>query len=74
MCRVEIDGTFVEMMIDTGASVNLLDESTFRRMSNSANQMLQPSQNKIYSYGSLPVLGTFTASIKSNTVTTTTQL
>ena len=49
MYRVEINGTFVEMMIDTGASVNLLDESTFRRMRNSGNQMLQPSQNKIYS-------------------------
>ena len=77
MCRVEIDGTLLEMMIDTGASVNLLDESTFRRMSNSGNQMLKPSQTKIYLYGSanpLPVLGTFIASIKSNTVTTTTQL
>ena len=39
--------------------------------------MLQPSQNKIYLYGSvdpLLVLGTFTTSIKSNTITTTIEL
>ena len=32
MCRVQIDGNVVEMMIDSGASVNLLDETTFQRI------------------------------------------
>ena len=32
MCRVRIDGNVVEMMIDSGVSVNLLDETTFQRI------------------------------------------
>ena len=29
MCQVQVNGKTVEMMIDTGASVNPLDEATF---------------------------------------------
>ena len=32
MCQLEINGKSVEMMIDSGASVNLLDEITFARI------------------------------------------
>ena len=32
MCQVQVNGKAVEMMIDTGASVNLLDEATFHRI------------------------------------------
>ena len=77
MCRVQIDGNVVEMMIDSGASVNLLDETTFQRINNSGNKTLRPAHNKIYSYGSptpLPLPGTFTASIKSSSINAITQL
>ena len=33
MCQLQINGKSVEMMIDSGASVNLLDEITFARKS-----------------------------------------
>ena len=77
ICRVQIDGNVVEMMIDSGASVNLLDETTFQRINNSGNKTLRPAHNKIYSYGSatpLPLLGTFTTSIKSSSINSITQL
>ena len=72
-----VDGNVVEMMIHSGASVNLLDETTFQRINNSGNKTLRPAHNKIYSYGSatpLPLLGTFTASIKSSSINAITQL
>ena len=65
MCEVQINGKAVEMMIDTGASVNLLDEKTFRRI-NRGNTTLKPAYTKIYSYGSktpLPLLGTLSATV-----------
>ena len=77
MCRVQIDGNIVEMMIDSGASVNLLDETISQRINKSDNKTLIPARNKIYSYGSatsLPLLGTFTASIKSSSINAITQL
>ena len=30
MCQLQINGKTVEMMIDSGASVNLLDETSFQ--------------------------------------------
>ena len=48
MCKVQIDGNVVEMMIDSGASVNFLDETTFQRINDSGNEMLRPAHNKIY--------------------------
>ena len=77
MCRAQIDGNVVEMMIDSGASVNLLDETISQRINKSGNKTLMPARNKIYSYGSatsLPLLGTFTASIKSSSINALTQL
>ncbi|CAH3140167.1 unnamed protein product, partial [Porites evermanni] len=64
------------MMIDTGASVNLLDEATFHRI-DCGNKLLEHAHSKIYSYGSdtpLPLLGTLSTTIKSSSNSTTTQL
>ena len=52
MCQVQIDGNVVEVMIDSGASVNLLDEIALQRINNSGSETLMPARNKIYSYGS----------------------
>ena len=76
MCQVQVNGKAVEMMIDTGASVNLLDEATFHRI-DCGNKLLEHAHSKIYSYGSdtpLPLLGTLSTTIKSSSNSTTTQL
>jgi len=65
------------MMIDSGASVNLLDEITFARIKSHGNESLRPTQTKIYAYGSetpLPLLGTFNATVKSSYASTSAQL
>ena len=51
MCQLQINGKTVEMMIDSGASVNLLDETTFQRINSSGNENLKPTHTRIYSYG-----------------------
>lgn len=74
-CLVEIEGQRVTMMIDTGASVNLIDEVTYKLL----RRTEQPKKikNNIYSYGStkpLPMLGLITAVIKTQSASTTAQL
>ena len=64
-------------MIDSGASVNLPDETTFQRINSHGSKCLQPAHTKIYSYGSktpLPLLGTLTATVKSSNASTSAQL
>lgn len=64
-------------MIDSGASVNLLDEITFERINSHGNESLRPTNTKIYSYGSetpLPLLGTLTTTVKSSNASTPAQL
>ena len=76
MCQVQVNGKAVEMMIDTGASVSLLDEATFHRI-DCGNKLLEDAHSKIYSYGSdtpLPLLGTLSTTIKSSSNSTTTRL
>ena len=76
MCQVQVNGKAVEMMIDTGASVNLLDEATFHRI-DCGNKLLEHAHSKIYSYGfdtSRPLLGTPSRTIMSSSNSTTTQL
>ena len=76
MCQVQVNGKAVEMMIDTGASVNLLDEATFHRI-DCGNKLLEHAHSKIYSYGfdtPLSLLGTLSTTIKSSSNSTTTQL
>ena len=75
MCQVQVNGKAVEM-IDTGASVNLLDEATFHRI-DCGNKLSEHAHSKIYSYGSdtpLPLVGTLSTTIKSSSNSTTTQL
>ena len=72
MCQLQINGKTVEMMIDSGASVNLLDETTVQRINSSGNENLKPTHTLTYSYGCetpLTVLGTFTATVKSSNET-----
>ena len=66
MCQVQVNGKTVEMMIDTGASVHLLDEATFHRI-DCGNKLLEHATP-------LPLLGTPLTTIKSGSNSTTTQL
>ena len=46
MCQVQVNGKAVEMMIDTSASVNLLDEAAFHRI-DPGNKLLEHFHRKI---------------------------
>ena len=65
------------MMIDSGASVNLLYEITFTRIKRHENESLRPTHTKIYFYGSEtphPLLGSLNAIVKSSYASTSAQL
>ncbi|XP_044174258.1 uncharacterized protein LOC122957876 [Acropora millepora] len=69
MCRLEIDGEYLEMMLDSGASVNLIDEVTYKRIYKGKAKTLEQAKWRIFSYGSptpLPLLGTIQAEITAN--------
>ena len=77
ICQLQINGKSMEMMIDLGASVNLLDEITFTRIKSHHNESLRPTHTKIHSYGSgtpLPLLVTLNATVKSSYASTSAQL
>ena len=42
----------VDMIIDTGASINILDETTYRKLNYSGKITLQPSTKQLFVYGS----------------------
>ena len=76
MCRLAIGGEYVELMLDSGASVNLIDEVTYRRFYKGKAQTLAQAKRRVFSYGSptpLPLLGTIHAKItaKSNSTSAT---
>ena len=59
-----IDGKEIEVMLDTGTTVDILDEKTFQKF----GQPLQKTRTKLFPYGStksLPVLGSFPALIEA---------
>ena len=70
-CKVKIDGKKMEMMVDPGASVNLMDERTYRELYK--RKVPEANKRRIFSYGSptpLPVLGTIEDEIFVNTNST----
>ena len=73
---VQISGVAVDMIVDMGASVDIVDEATFNKINHSKNVQLQPPTKRLFAYGSksqLSVLGKFetTVGFKSNQVTST---
>ena len=72
-CLVEIEGKQLSMMIDTGATVNLIDEATYNEIDQHRVKQLKKTGHNIYSYGSttpLPVLGMITSTIRTPSATT----
>ena len=58
-------------MIDTGASINVIDENAFSRLQNNTKRnssRLRKPKTNVYAYGSitpLPVVGTFVTVVES---------
>ena len=70
---VTVNGIPISMMVDTGASTNIMDEATFSKLQSIE---LQSTSSRIFAYGSesqLSVLGKFQANIEAcgNAVNTT---
>jgi len=58
----------VKMLVDTGASIDIIDESTYEMMQKSQSVCLSRPSNRIFAYGSktqLPVLGKFKGTLES---------
>jgi len=49
---VQISGTTVSMIIDTGASIDILDEATYNKAYKHNNILLTPSLKRLFAYGS----------------------
>ena len=70
--EVKINGGTVLCYLDTGASVNVMDSTTFHKMKNEGRVELEKTSVKIYAYNSesaLPVSGVFNAKIEHKDVT-----
>lgn len=68
---ITVCGTPIEVMVDTGASVNVLDHGTYATLTNAAP--LKPTKTRIYPYGTskeLPIKGELTATVESRQTTT----
>ena len=67
--NVEINGVTVKMMIDTGASTDIIDEEAFTTICRSQATQLEEDTCRIFAYGSqsrLTTLGKFDADIVAN--------
>ena len=74
MCRLEIDGEYVEMMLDSGAPVNLIDVVKYERIYKGKAKTLEQAKRRIFSYGSptpLPLLGHAEVTAKSSSTLAT---
>ena len=70
--QITVEGTLIPVIVDSGASVNVLDSATFNRLSESG-VILRDSRVKIYAYGSktpLPVKGIFKANVSTSQLQT----
>ena len=63
---VHINEISVDMIVDTGASIDILDEDTYTRVNHNNTFTLQLSTKRLFAYGSiaqLNILGCFTTNI-----------
>ena len=68
--KLTINGQEVLFLIDTGASVNILDEKSFDKINTTGKPVtIKKSNTKIFAYGSkapLQLLGTFEETVETN--------
>ena len=66
--NVKVSNVKVKMIIDIGASINIIDEKTFAHISKSMPIWLKRTRTKLFAYGSteqLPVIGQFEAILET---------
>ena len=66
--NVKVSNVKVKMIIDTGASINIIDEKTFAHISKSTPISLKRTRTKLFAYGSteqLPVTRQFEAILET---------
>ena len=67
LVNVKVNGVHIEMIVDTGASTDILDEDSFAKINQCQTIELQPPTKRIFAYGSqsqLTVLGKFDAAVE----------
>ena len=69
--KVCINGSKVKALIDTGSSINVIDENTYSKLQDKIN--LKKTHTKVYAYGASKVklLGKFEATIETENIITT---
>ena len=76
LVNVEVNGVPIEMIVDTGALTDILDEDSFTKINQCQTIELQPPTKRIFAYGSqsqLTVLGKFDVAVEfENNCTTST--
>lgn len=50
MVDVKVNNVPIEMIVDTGASTNILDESAFDRINHSDGFALEPTVKRLFAY------------------------
>ena len=68
VANIEVNAVTVQMMIDTGASTDIIDESTYQLIKKASPVQLEPDSCQIFAYGSksqLESLGKFTATVRA---------
>ena len=77
LIQISVDNIPINMVIDTGASIDIIDEHTFNTVRQNAPIVLQPSSTRIFAYGAktqLPVMGKYEATLACSTGSTTSQI
>ncbi|CAB4037881.1 PREDICTED: uncharacterized protein K02A2.6-like [Paramuricea clavata] len=75
--QISVNTTPINMVIDTGASIDIIDELAFNTLQKQRPIALQRSKTRIFAYGAtnqLPVMGQFRATLECLTGATTTQV
>ena len=70
--NVKVNGLNVQMLVDTGSSINILDENTYQRFQ--VKPKLSKTETKVFTYGSntnFPLLGKFMGTVESKDKITT---
>ena len=65
--KVNVNGTKIEMLVDTGASTDIVDEDTFCKINSAYDLKIHPPTKRIFAYGAnleLAVIGQFTTCIE----------
>ena len=52
VANIEVNAVTVQMMIDTGASTDIIDESTYQLIKKASPVQLEPDSCQIFAYGS----------------------